>query len=160
MCEVWNPSACHDATLKKKTTINVRSLKPISLSVVLFTDACERIFIKKHSFESRCVTGPENILFAGGSVHFQPGHSTGWGSVGVKKKKKKWESKMYTPCSLLLEMCKLLWFVGRRNYGCLKSGTLHDNNLRKSAKQGTLIFMIQSFLSNQYHTKSTNKGVN
>ena len=27
----------------------------------------------------------ENILFAEVSVHFQPGHFTGWGSVGVKR---------------------------------------------------------------------------
>ena len=35
-----------------------------------FTLACERTFIKTHSTESKCVNGPENILFAGGaSVH-------------------------------------------------------------------------------------------
>ena len=27
------------------------------------------IFIKRHSTEGRCVTGPEDILFAGASVH-------------------------------------------------------------------------------------------
>ena len=31
--------------------------------------ACERIFIKTHSVENRCVIGPENRLFAGASVH-------------------------------------------------------------------------------------------
>ena len=29
----------------------------------------ERIFIKTHCTERRCVTGPGNILFAGAAVH-------------------------------------------------------------------------------------------
>ena len=37
-----------------------------------------------HSIESRCVTGRENLLFVGASVHFQPGHFTGCDSEGVK----------------------------------------------------------------------------
>ena len=36
--------------------------------VFFFTLACERIFIKTHSVESRCVMGPGNILPAGPSV--------------------------------------------------------------------------------------------
>jgi len=40
-------------------------------------------FIKTHSTESRCVTGPENTLFAG---IFQTENFTGWGSEGVKAK--------------------------------------------------------------------------
>ena len=41
--------------------------------------------IKTHSIESRCVIGSENILFAGSSCIFQPGHFTGWGSEGVNR---------------------------------------------------------------------------
>ena len=37
-----------------------------------------------HSIKSRCDIEPGNRLFAGMSVHFQPGHFTGWGSEGVK----------------------------------------------------------------------------
>ena len=50
------------------------TIKPF-LSSVFFALACERISIKKqekkkkHSIEGRCVIGPENILFAGASVH-------------------------------------------------------------------------------------------
>ena len=38
-----------------------------------------------HSIESRCVTGPKHILFAGESVHqiIQPGNVTRWDSEGV-----------------------------------------------------------------------------
>ena len=42
-------------------------------------------------FSSKCiafkidVTGPENILFAGASVHIQPENFKGWVSEGVKK---------------------------------------------------------------------------
>ena len=28
------------------------------------------VFFKTHTIESRCVTGPENILFSGASMHF------------------------------------------------------------------------------------------
>ena len=39
-------------------------LKTLSLFVFIsFALACERIFIKTDSTESRCVIGPENILF-------------------------------------------------------------------------------------------------
>ena len=49
----------------------VRNLKPLNLffSFFFFALACERIFIKTYNTESSCVTGPENILFAGASVH-------------------------------------------------------------------------------------------
>ena len=36
----------------------------------LFALPFERIFTKTHSVESRCVIGPENILFAGVCAHF------------------------------------------------------------------------------------------
>ena len=52
-----------------KTTNNSAEFKTSSLFVFFFALACERIFIKMHSAESRCVVGPENILFAGVSVH-------------------------------------------------------------------------------------------
>ena len=37
-----------------------------------------------HSVESRYVVGWKHTLFAGTSVHIQPGHFTCWGSEGVK----------------------------------------------------------------------------
>ena len=40
--------------------------------------------IKTHSIESRCDIEPENRLFAGMSVHFEPGQFKGWGREGVK----------------------------------------------------------------------------
>ena len=45
--------------------------------------------MKTHSIVSRClrcVTGPENILFAGASVHLSARNFTGWGSEGVNVK--------------------------------------------------------------------------
>ena len=60
------------------TNESANNLKPLSLetlnpSCLLFCTGmwlfCERILMKKmHSTESRCVTGPENTLFAGASV--------------------------------------------------------------------------------------------
>ena len=44
------------------------NLKHLSLFFFFFMLARERIFIKMHSTESRCVTGLENILFLNG-VH-------------------------------------------------------------------------------------------
>ena len=63
---------------------NIKSAKLESLFVFFFTLACERIFIKTYNIESRCVIEPENILFGGMSVNFQPGTFTGQGSEGVK----------------------------------------------------------------------------
>lgn len=42
-------------------------MKPVSLSVLFFALAREKIFVKMHSAESRCVIRPEKILFAGAS---------------------------------------------------------------------------------------------
>jgi len=61
--------------------------KPFSSFVFLFASACERMFIKTRSIESRCNTEPGNGLFAGMSVHIQPGNCTGWGSEGVNKER-------------------------------------------------------------------------
>ena len=66
-----------------KRRLEVRNSKPFSLFVFLFASACERLFIKMHRIESRCDTEPGNRLFAGTSVHFQPGNLTGWDSEGV-----------------------------------------------------------------------------
>ena len=52
-----------------KRPLKVRNLKPLNLCVIFFTLACERIFIKTHRIESRCVIGPEHLLFAGASLH-------------------------------------------------------------------------------------------
>lgn len=60
------PIHCHDVNWKRP--VKLRNLKPLSLFAFFFALARERIFIKTHSIESRCVTGPENILFAGASV--------------------------------------------------------------------------------------------
>ena len=59
-------------------------MKPFSLFVFSFALACERIFIKPHSAESRCVTGPENILFAGASLQHSARKCHRMGSEGVK----------------------------------------------------------------------------
>ena len=69
-----------------KMTNKRLNLKPFSLFVFLFALACERIFMRMHCTESRCVIGPDNILFAGASAHFffQPGNFTSWGRGGVK----------------------------------------------------------------------------
>jgi len=57
-------------------------LKPFCL--FFFALACERIFIKTYSIESRYVIGLETILFVRASMHlFQPGNFTGSGSEGV-----------------------------------------------------------------------------
>ena len=52
---------CHLKTTNKTTTFDI-----LKLFCVFFALACERIFIKTHSTEIRFVTGPGNILFAGG----------------------------------------------------------------------------------------------
>ena len=68
----------------------MRNLKPLeSLSLfcfcfLFFAFACERIFIRTQSIESRCVTGPENIRLQARPCIIQHGNSTGWGSEGVK----------------------------------------------------------------------------
>ena len=63
------------------------TLKPFSVLVFFFALACERIFIKMHSTENRCNNNiniePENLLFAGMSVHFLPRNFIGWGSEGA-----------------------------------------------------------------------------
>ena len=59
--------------------------KPFSLFVLFFALARERIFTKKRITESRYDIESENRLFAGMSVHFQPGSFTGRGSEGVNK---------------------------------------------------------------------------
>ena len=47
----------------------MQNCKALSLSVFFFALACERILIEMLIIESRCVTGPENILCAGMSMH-------------------------------------------------------------------------------------------
>ena len=67
-----------------KWPIKAPNLKPLRLFAP-FPWARQRISIKMHSTESRFVTGPSNILFAGIYVcNFQPRNFTGWGSEGVK----------------------------------------------------------------------------
>ena len=53
----------------KKDNKSAKSETLALFFVFLFAQACERIFIRTHSFENRCVIGPENILLAGASVH-------------------------------------------------------------------------------------------
>ena len=43
--------------------MKVGNLKPFKPFCFLFALACERTFITTHNIESRCVIGPENILF-------------------------------------------------------------------------------------------------
>ena len=51
------------------------------------------ISIKAQSTEDRCVTGPENRLFAGESVHRSARNFTGCGGKGVKVTKKPYQEK-------------------------------------------------------------------
>ena len=72
---------CHIKATKKSA-----KFKPVSLFVFFFTLACERIFIRMHSIESRCVKGLENIVFTGAQVCpciFQPRNCTGSDSEGA-----------------------------------------------------------------------------
>ena len=67
-----------------------------------------------HSVESRCVTGPSDILFVGVCVcvcvcvcvsTFQPGILTGWGSEGVKTGSDK--SRFYASFNCIVqELCE------------------------------------------------------
>ena len=61
---------CRNVTWKQP--LKVRNLKPLSFFSFLALE-CEKIFIKMHSTESRCVIGPETIPFVGVSVHL-----SGW----------------------------------------------------------------------------------
>ena len=57
--------------------------------VFFFALACERIFIKMHSTEGRCVIEPENILFLRRVLaSFSLERFTGWGSQEVKEREK------------------------------------------------------------------------
>ena len=67
----------------------------MKVSAFFFAVAGERIFIKTHSLESRFVMGLGNLLLIVIMCTFQPRNFTGWGSEGLKKKKKKSE-KMST----------------------------------------------------------------
>ena len=44
-------------------------MKPLTLFI--FALACERVVVRMKSIESRCVTGPGNILFVGASGNFK-----------------------------------------------------------------------------------------
>ena len=63
-----------------------KSVKSETVFVFFFVHRhqCERIFIRTHSFESRCIMGPENVLFEGVSVHLSTWKFYKLGSEGVK----------------------------------------------------------------------------
>ena len=86
--------------------MTIRSVKFETLFVFFFALACERIFIKTQSIESRCDIEPENKLFAVMSVHFQPGDFTDWDSEGVKQKKlkQKWQNLFFFSLSLFSQL--------------------------------------------------------
>ena len=65
-------------------TMSLAKFETLKPFVSFLTLASERTFIKKHSIESRWVTGPENILFAGTSVHLSSWKLYRLGSEGVK----------------------------------------------------------------------------
>ena len=71
----------------EKRAMKVQNLKPFSPFVFCFALACERMFIKTHSTESRCVIGPENMQAR--PCSFQQGNFTGSGSEGVNNRLKK-----------------------------------------------------------------------
>jgi len=66
---IYLPLHCHDAIWKRQQQQQMRNLKSFSLFVVFFALACDRILMKTHNIENRCVVGPENRLFVGASVH-------------------------------------------------------------------------------------------
>ena len=80
-CRPWF-TRCHPGHPKKaslltpslpwchlKTTNKSAKFEILTSFCCCFALACERLCIKTHGIESRWVTGPENILFAGASVH-------------------------------------------------------------------------------------------
>ena len=71
-------------TLLQKQRIKLRNLKLLGIFVSFFALTCKRIFIKTRSIESRCVAGPESILFSGASMRLSVRNCTGWGSHGVQ----------------------------------------------------------------------------
>ena len=70
-----------------KTTSNSAKFENPSVFVffflLFFACACERIFIKTQSIESRCVIGPENTRLQARPCIIQPGNSADWGSERV-----------------------------------------------------------------------------
>ena len=50
----------------------VQNLKPVSLFVFFFALSSERIFMKTHSTEGRCVIGPENTVCMRIRASFSP----------------------------------------------------------------------------------------
>ena len=52
-----------------KMTNKIEKCQTLTPFLFFFALACERIFIKMHSTESRCVIGPENILYGCAPVH-------------------------------------------------------------------------------------------
>ena len=67
-----------------KTTNKRAKFETVTVSVLFFALSRERIFIETHSVQSRCVKGPENILFAGASVYLSAQKFYRLGSEGVK----------------------------------------------------------------------------
>ena len=63
----------------------MHNLKPFSLSVFFFALACEKTFIKRYIALNGDLIGPENILFAGASMHFSARNFTDWGSEWVNQ---------------------------------------------------------------------------
>ena len=84
MCLTPSLPWCHLKTTNKNAKF--KTLQPLNF-VFFFALACERIFIKTHTIESRCDMEPETppTPVAGISVHFQPGNVTDCGSEGVKR---------------------------------------------------------------------------
>ena len=79
--EIINPLTAVPAapSLEKRPTeaLNLKSLRLFPI----FAGALEKTSTKMHSIESKVVTGPSNMLFAGVYVcTFQPGNFTNWGS--------------------------------------------------------------------------------
>ena len=79
-CSILTPSLpwCH--LQRTSNSMKYETLKPF---IYVFARAWERIFIKTLSTEGRCVTGPENVLFAGASVHLSARKCLRRGSEGV-----------------------------------------------------------------------------
>ena len=96
-----------------------------------------------HSIESRFVTGPSNILFAGVYVSiFQPGNFTGWDSEGVKVVVIVINQTARDVCSRQIYCCPSLCFVSL--------GMALDLGKRSQARQFVIRLVGRLSMTSQY----------
>ena len=110
--------------LDLKTTNNSakpETLKPFWLLSAL---ACERTFIKRYSIESRCITGPENILCRRARASFSPEILQAAAVKGLKPRR----------CQTLVRMwkCRKETFVFFLNISLMQTSQLMQQNKTKT----------------------------